>query len=327
MEALVVMLVVSIFIAIIGNVIARKPKPKKEDNLHGRFECYYDNDKLMKRTVVMNIKQDAEEADDSDYCLFTPPKGVKYIIINAVGAGTSSSAESKSPGRFVSTFYTSSDTTYKLAPGKIGGSDTVITDNTSDIEILRVENGKDLSDAGNTNISDVQRCLIKKGQYITEDNVFANNYLCANGVVCEVLDDRVKVSFCRTMEVYEEEYLPWNYNKEHTTYKTLVPSKFIATSSYTKRNSDYSEMYYFGTELFSDYGPEPPSDWDPDKINAASNDPAVTTPSLYKLTLYLRKPDTTPLMSNYMEAMEINDGIGAADPGGIGKNGGILIIW
>ena len=53
-ETFVVMAIVGIFIALMANTVAHRPKAKLASEAHGRFECYYDESGQLWQLVIVN---------------------------------------------------------------------------------------------------------------------------------------------------------------------------------------------------------------------------------------------------------------------------------
>lgn len=327
MEACVVMLIVSIFVAVIANVVPHKVTPKTEADAHGRFECYWKDNKLYQRQFA-KYNPDEEATEVTNHCTFTPPNIAKYVVINAVGGG----ATNGSAGKFVSTFYPGSNVTYIMVPGKAKddtGNDTLIYQNekNNDNIILKVEGGLNLSsDEGKyrTSINDVMSCVAERGPKIVQDGP----YDCSKAPTCEIEGNRIKVNHCQTNEVYTTKYLPWNSkadNKEQME-KELLDDQFIV-NSHTKWNPNTGDMTYYDASVFTDYKNNPYESWNPEENS--------TQPALYQLKLKLKVPTQngdTSIMTKYMEMSKIDDDMSDVKPGNGGcngdcGNGGVLIMW
>ena len=157
-----------------------------------------------------------------------------------------------------------------------------------------------------------------------------NNYDCAKGPVCEIENDRIKVSYCRTNEIYKTDYLP--YKRLDSSYtsseKDMKDTQFIANSPYpagSKWNNTTGTLIYYDASLWNEYNLDPPNTWNPEED--------TDTPSLYKLTLKLKVNNNTTvsLMENYIKMLRIDSGISSAKPGsisgGTSKPGAVLILW
>lgn len=88
-EALVVMVIISVFFAMAAKVITKRPKIKRQENFHGYYECYYDGSKWAQHYV----RDGVESVLDSGTCSFEPPVGVVFFNINSIKPVTHSSYE------------------------------------------------------------------------------------------------------------------------------------------------------------------------------------------------------------------------------------------
>ncbi len=78
-EALVSMLVMSMFFIATSKIITAKPKKEIQANKHGYFECYYEG-------VVLKQKRSdgsyaGEPINAGNDCTFTPPSGIAFAVI------------------------------------------------------------------------------------------------------------------------------------------------------------------------------------------------------------------------------------------------------
>ncbi len=90
-EALVVMVIISIFFAAAAKVITTKPKPKKQVNTHGYFECYRkDGGGLFQRYVREGVPTEEESVS---ICTFEAPTGVGFFNLNSYSPVAHSSME------------------------------------------------------------------------------------------------------------------------------------------------------------------------------------------------------------------------------------------
>ncbi len=90
-EALVVMVIISIFFAAAAKIITTKPKPKKQINIHGYFECYRkESGTLYQRYVREGI---ATEEESVSVCTFEAPTGVGFFNLNSYSPVAHSSME------------------------------------------------------------------------------------------------------------------------------------------------------------------------------------------------------------------------------------------
>lgn len=83
-EALVVMAIISIFFAAAGKIMTQKPKPIKQQNPHGYFECYLDGGTLKQSSAIEEAATDPIDAEGG-VCTFEPPKGVAFFNVNTYG--------------------------------------------------------------------------------------------------------------------------------------------------------------------------------------------------------------------------------------------------
>ena len=82
-EALVVMIVMSILFAMTSNVITTKRKPQTKNEAHGYFECYKNNPgdyKVIQRLVYEN-KEIENITKANNICNFIPPKGTQSFAV------------------------------------------------------------------------------------------------------------------------------------------------------------------------------------------------------------------------------------------------------
>lgn len=83
-EALVVMAIISIFFAAAGKIMTQKPKPIKQQNPHGYFECYLDGGTHKQSSAIEEAATDPVVAEGGA-CKFEPPKGVAFFNVNTYG--------------------------------------------------------------------------------------------------------------------------------------------------------------------------------------------------------------------------------------------------
>lgn len=79
-EALVSMLVMSMFFIATSKIITTKPKKEVQANKHGYFECYYDGGVLKQKRSDGSYAGEATIAS-GNVCTFTPPKGIAFALI------------------------------------------------------------------------------------------------------------------------------------------------------------------------------------------------------------------------------------------------------
>ena len=83
-EALVSMLVMSMFFIATSKIITTKPKKEVEANRHGYFECYIDSDGSMKQKRADGSYAGVPTAVVGNTCRFTPPRGIAFILMYAL---------------------------------------------------------------------------------------------------------------------------------------------------------------------------------------------------------------------------------------------------
>ena len=339
LEASIVMLIVAIFVAVMANVIPQKAKKKVASEAHGRFECFYKNGTLYQQTFTENsssgLKTAASSGGDATTCNFQPPYYAKYLIIDAVGGGAGgASGLGGSEGKFVSMFYTNISNAYKISPGKGGaagadGGDTIIKTGTS--TLMTAKGGKSKVSLDNTEIDDVRSCIVT--EYVTDDY-----YDCKTSPVCEIVDGKVRVSFCRTKDTYKTVDLTY---KEKDSSGNVVKNnpRHIVNDIYTKRKAGTQNVWvYHDISLFSDYSdatnPVYASSWVPSVTN-------IWAPSLYTLELTMdidvndenASAATISNLERYINSMKyvsdittVHPGMGGA-AGSAGSDGAVILLW
>ncbi len=354
LEACIVMLIVSIFIAVSANVIPHKVKPKTQTEPHGRYECYYNGNTLTERYCANDDKCQPPTNAKNGRCIFTPPKYMRFLIFNAVGG---SAASGGNAGKFVSTFYSSANTKYEMVPGTYGSAgqngnptsvyvcaDTACSVDTRQL-MLKANGGAytlGINGYKNTTIDDVNSCTIEIGPKLSEEDEsskqLARGYMCSRGPVCEIEDGKIKVSYCRTNELYRTDYIPYK-KSDIASERDMSNTQFIIESPYTTWTPSTGTLIYYDTSLWDDYGTKLfDSDGQPlvyEGSNAWSPTISTLTPSLYKLTLYLNvsNGESISLMENYIKMLNLptTEGIGSVYPGSIkstGPNSGaVLVLW
>jgi len=316
-EAFVVMLIVSIFVALMANTVAHRPKAKVASEAHGRFECYYENNNLYQqmftensstgrvksnKTIKVDINSDGKK-ENIKVCEFTPPSYAKYMIIDAVGGGAGGSKDGgASEGQFVSTFYATIERKYYIMPGKGGnkkngavaaksGEPTLVysisKDKDSDGEykynsIIVAAGGKALSSLENTTISDVLSCQIT--EWPTDDE-----YDCHITPTCQVSNGKIEVSFCRSKGSYVTKQLEYKHKNKDGTIEMGNP-RYIVNNVYTQ-NKNTNTWIYHDISQWSDYNDK---DLDPTASYRASRgsgwSPTVNdewVPSMYTMELLM----------------------------------------
>lgn len=358
-EAFVVMLIVSIFVALMANTVAHRPKEKVASEAHGRFECYYDpsNNKLYQQlytegsttgrklaTKEIEFKKDDDTTEMKKVCEFVPPSYAKYLIIDAVGGGAGGSSKGgASEGQFVSTFYASIERKYYILPGNGGkketgvnaaenGGTTIVKNQDKEV-MITAEGGKAVSSLENTTINDVLACSVT--EWPTDDQ-----YNCHITPTCQIVDGKVEVSFCRSKGSYittQLEYKHLNNDGE----VVLDNPRYIVNKVYTEQKNANTWIYH-DISPWSDY-----NDLDTNPVKSYENSreagwkPSVTdewVPSLYTLELLMNSSadgdEANPSnLHRLIESMQYTSKIKDAKVGeGGAKNrngsaGGVLILW
>lgn len=341
LEAAVVMLIVSIFIAVIATVIPHKVKPKTESDAHGHFECYYSGNRLVQRTFAEgNNDPEIVDRTSQGFCEFVPPKYLRFLIINAVGGGSGTG----NAGKFVSTFYNSAlSASYKIYIGQgaaDNGSDTHVN-NAEDDEIIRVGGGIDLTDIRNTSVENIIGCTVTGLQH-DDNRPFNDDYICDKGPICEVSNDKIQVSYCRTNELYRTVYLPYQRRSVSSGSDDYVEAsetnfrntQVIVESPYTSWDYANGILTYCDTSLWDDWGRDPDAAWTVNTSTCTSNNEIV--PSLYKMQIRIdtSREAAESQMTKYIKMLQYDasDAITTIEPGngkssGKGNDGAVLIIW
>lgn len=350
LEAVVVMLIVSIFVAMVANVIPKKAKKKVASEAHGRFECYYGADGVLYQQTftehsTTGVKKATEVGGTATSCVFQTPYYAKYVIIDAVGGGAGGgTGVTGGEGKFTSVFYTSISKSYTITPG-LGGAYN--TDGAP--TVIDTGNGKVTARGGsarasilNTETSDIQSCVV------TEYNK-SSLYDCKTTPECSVEGDKIKVSFCRSKENYRTVYLTYKATDSDGNVITNNPRYIVnditldtyEEGSYTKKkitkqkSPGSNTWLYYDSSLFTDYDSETtnpiPSNW-----TRAVDD--KWTPSLYKMEITFKSPasvDEAPIsnLERYIKSMGYTSDISKVSPGkgganfGSGKAGAAILLW
>ena len=80
-EALVSMLVLSMFFLATSKIITTRPKAEVITYKHGYFECYMQGGQLMQKLSEENANTSPKNAGTA--CTYIPPKGISFLIIHA----------------------------------------------------------------------------------------------------------------------------------------------------------------------------------------------------------------------------------------------------
>lgn len=101
-EALVVMAIISIFFAAASKIITTRPKPPKQVNQHGYYECYLNvyqtinaagQQVTVSRPTQRYVRNNVATAAEEVSCSFEPPNGIAFYNINSYGPVFHSSFE------------------------------------------------------------------------------------------------------------------------------------------------------------------------------------------------------------------------------------------
>lgn len=356
-EAFVVMLIVSIFVALMANTVAHRPKAKIASEAHGRFECYYDNSGKLyqqmyteKSTTGRELATKEITLTDADgnttthkVCEFVPPSYAKYLIIDAVGGGAGGSPRGgASEGQFVSTFYASIERKYYILPGVGGrqesssraaenGGTTVVRNQDLDA-MVTAEGGKAVSSLENTTVNDVLACSITEWCTLEQ-------FDCQITPTCQVVDGKIEVSFCRSKGSYATVPLTYKHIKDNGDVEMGNP-RYIVNNVYTTQKNANTWVYH-DISQFSDYNDadlDPTASYKAQRPDWYPNVYDIYAPSMYTMELLMNTTaegdDPNPSnLHRLVESMQYTSGIKDAKVGqGGGKNqdgkaGGALILW
>ena len=340
LEAMVVMVIVAIFVAVIANSIPHKSKPKLAAETHGGYECYWKNNKLYSRAIAIGT-EGSEKEESGECCNFKPNQYVNYIVFNAVGGGSRGGEDiGGGAGEFKSAFFSSPNRSYQLCPGKGGdnsnpnGYPSTVKSGSNDI--VKVDGGSEATTIKNTKFSDIREVYIEKS--MGPDIV---HYGCLNNAIAW-LDDigqKIRISFCRTsLDIVEKtlEYSNPQYTTVEDKYKTVLQSPLF-NSDYLKYDSDNNQLVYYDVGEFTDYGNDPRYNTDC-TFNKISSIADPMCPSRFKLIIKINVPDygndgETSELTKYAQLMQysnlagINPGNGGAKNLQNGSSGAILVVW
>ncbi len=356
-EAFVVMLIVAIFVALMANTVAHRPKEKVASEAHGRFECYYDsNGKLYQQMYTegsttgrkLATKEIGFEKEDGSIemkkvCEFVPPSYAKYLIIDAVGGGAGGSPKGgASEGQFVSTFYASIERKYYILPGQGGkretganaaenGETTLVKNQDNDV-MITANGGKAVSSLENTTVNDILDCSITEWCTLEQ-------FDCQITPTCRVVDGKIEVSYCRTKGTYITQKLTYKSEKSDGTVEMGNP-RFIVNNVYTKPKNANTWVYH-DISQFSDYDDvslDPTATYKANRPDWTPNVYDIYAPSMYTMELLMNTTaegdDPNPSnLHRIIESLQYTSKIKDANVGqGGGKNqngsaGGVLILW
>ena len=342
-ETFVVMAIVGVFIALMANTVAHRPKAKLASEAHGRFECYYDESgQLWQQLFTEGSSQGKKLAKNNGgtetTCSFQPPYYAKYMIIDVVGGGAGGNAKSgASEGQFVSAFYDYVATSYKITPGKGGaigsnGTDTIVYDQDGN-KLVTASGGKSLASLENTTVDDILSCSMTAWSTVEE-------FWCNIPPTCEVNNGKISVSFCRTKGSYVTRDLEYKKVKTDGTVEMKNP-RYVVNDVYTQQDKDRPNVWiYHDISIYSDYdddslNPASYYSWDP-RDNKKLDDP--WEPSFYTMELVMNTTSsatgaTRSNLARFIDSMQYTSDIKNANVGrGGGMNqsgnaGAALFLW
>lgn len=138
-EALVSMLILSIFIGLSMKIFTKKHTKPVYNPTHGYFICYRGlpekGTEYPEGVVYKKVGAGTPVPQDGDYCEFTPSKSANYYVVYAVGAGGGGRPNiGGAPGDFTTLFVTNIADPLKIYPGAGGnpgqnGNPTIIRNN------------------------------------------------------------------------------------------------------------------------------------------------------------------------------------------------------
>ena len=288
-EACVVMLIVGIFTALCANSYSKRHVTYQESDGHGRYECYRNAaGALMQRYVENNNSR----AVNGSACVFRPPRYAKYILLNAIGGGSTTAA-----GSFQSVFYSSVDAPLTIEPGAVGADTKITKEGDTPVLMLTAKSG-----GGNLITTNVTADTVKDCQFTYK------KYTCSGSPSCRQDGVNLSVSFCSSANEFVTDSIPISYIKQYSQSATGDSVTYFDLSDMTKKGLSYETA----------------------QENAKKSDIEATTnyEIFYKMNVTF---DTTAPgeseMESYLEALNITDGIAAVQPGRPNKPGGVVILW
>lgn len=352
LEALIVMAIASIFIAVMANVVPQKPKAKLSAEVHGGFECYWKDGTLYSRTITVN-NEDTEKAvcsgEECDHCEFRPPQALSYMIFNAVGGGSYGGVDNGGgAGQYTSAFVSIPQKVYRLYPGKGGtsghhdGYETTVKPGLEGNDtIVNVSGGNDATTAIHTKITDI--IDIQAVGMASNTPQFGCTF-SPRAWVGE--DDKIHVQYCTTKTTVTEKTLNYSTtsNNIKTKYQTIITSPVVGKDNDSQVLSGLQQgtnntWEYYDIDVFLDNGYDPANNNLPKGCTfgkiIAMNDPMC--PSRYKLTIKLNIPNNgengaTSELTKYAELLGYG-GLQERAPGNggainsNGNDGAVLVSW
>ena len=344
LEAMVVMVIVAIFVAVIANSIPHKSKPKLSAEIHGGYECYWKNNQLYSRSIAISTET-AEKEESGNCCNFRPNQYVNFIVFNVVGGGSVGGSDTGGgAGAFMSAFFSSPNNNYQLCPGK-GGSATSSDGEQSYVTsdgktIVTADGGNEATTIRNTKYSDILSVYVDKAM---DSNVPVYGCSYTPRAWLDDTDQTIHISFCRTsLDITEKtlEYSNTEYETNKDKYKTVLQSPLLNTPLLNITQQDENTVLeYYDVGEFVDYGKDPRTHESCKADNYAKitsmSDPMC--PSRYKLNIKLNQlsndagGETSGLtkyaeLMNYTNLAEIEPGNGGAQGGQEGKPGAVLVV-
>lgn len=300
-EAVVVMGIVAIFVASATNVFTKKHKKQTEKPPHGRFECYYQDNKLVQQTFYENMSGQIQTLT-TDYCTFKPVRRASYYVLNLVGAGGGgTSSYGGSAGTYRSFFIPTIQKELHVYPGKgtstTGGQSFVrekLTDGNMK-DLASVQGGQSGFDLESISAKHVSSCAVTKQKYACNIDAF-----------CTIYEQYLYVTYCVAEEMSSE-------NNE---------------DAHAEDNVTYGDISRKGT-------------YNSTTRKVTYDKPGITTgPSESPYTLTLDVVANTAGQDGelsefvgYLHAIGVNSPIVTASPGSggakseNGKHGGAIITW
>lgn len=349
-ETFVVMMIVGVFIALMANTIAHRPKAKMASEAHGRFECYYKDGQLYQQMFTEGSTQGAKLAKNdggtATTCSFQPPYYAKYMIIDAVGGGAGGDDKGGgSEGQFVSAFYDYVATKYTISLGNGGAAKTGTTNaqnggttyvyDQSDNRIVTAAGGKTTSTLENTTIDDVESCAITKWSTV-------DAFWCNIPPSCQVANGKISVSYCRSKGSYVTRDIGYKTFKSDGTTVEMGNPRYIVNNKFTTKKNANTWIYH-DISVYSDYDsetldPTANTGWDPTKESDNYKLDDLYSPSLYIMELVMdtnvQGNSATPSnLARFIESMQYSSGIKDVNVGqggaqkAAGMPGAVIFLW
>ncbi len=293
-EACVVMLIVGIFTALCANSYSKRHVTYQESDGHGRYECYRNNAGVLVQRYVEN--NNARYVSGTT-CVFRPPRYAKYIFLNAIGGGSTTS-----DGAFRSMFYSSVGAPLTVEPGAVGAVTTIKENNSV---LLTAESGGGNLITTNNSADTVRECQFTYEKYSS----------CGGDTVCKQDGVNLSVSYCRSANEFVTDSIPISYIKTYSQSQTSDSVEYKDLSDMTKQGLDYETAK--------------------DMVARPNMEETTNYETFYTINVSFVIPEDSEddeeksQMEMYLDALGIEDGIGADNihPGRINKPGGVIILW